>query len=108
MKKKPSLDEFPMDDDDEPIAAKAQKTLQVGAAVQIQTDALDIDGDPVPFTEGNVCEIDHSTEPPRIWVESADGEYDVWLHETVLEVKTASRSSTKSPAKNSNQLTLFG
>lgn len=124
-KKKPSLDDFPTDDDDtlevrKPIPPPKPKpapqitpfALKVGASVTLKADAFDVDGDALHFTDGRICEIDTDTQPPRIWVESADGDYDVWVHAEAI-VQPEDLSQFEKPVgmgvpDKEGQLTLFG
>ena len=127
-KKKPSLDDFPTDDEDDipevrkPIPPPQPKSasekvplkLKVGASVTLKADAVDVDGDAIDFTHGRICEIDTNSQPPRIWVESADGEYDVWVHEdAIVQPQTDDLSQFEKPVgmgvpDKEGQLTLFG
>lgn len=63
----PSLFDVP---DDDP-----QPTLAAGANVTWAEDVTDTDGDPVRFTHGCIVEIDGQAA----WVESPDGNDDLWL-----------------------------
>jgi hypothetical protein len=127
-KKKPSLDDFPTDDEDDvpharkpippstPTTAPQQTmfTLKVGTSVTLKADAIDVDGDAIDFTDGRICEIDTNSKPPRIWVESVDGVYDVWVHEdAIVQPETDDLSEFEKPVgmgvpDKEGQLTLFG
>lgn len=130
--RKLSLDDFPEDDEVDvleteqeadmeimPVASASiqsvESGLKVGDMVNLPEDAKDIDGEPVPFTTGKVVEIDLSANPPRVWLESEDGEEDVWLP---LETFTSSKGSDNdcsafekpmgmSIPKKEGQLSLF-
>lgn len=90
--------------------------LKVGDAVQIPNGTKDMDGDLVSFSSGKVVEIDSSETVPRVWVESTDGEEDVWLpFETFAYSKapTNDLSAFEKPIgmgvpNKEGQLTLFG
>jgi len=53
--------------------------LQVGQHVHLTPGATDTDGDPVAFSTGRIVEIDDGEQPTRVWIESLDGENDVWV-----------------------------
>ena len=63
--------------------------LSVGQTVHLTAGATDTDGDVIPFNGGRIVEIDASDEPPRVWVESADGDNDVWVSAPFLQPLTA-------------------
>jgi hypothetical protein len=127
-KKKPSLDDFPEDDMNEvrptkretplPAPAPQQPTaLKVGDTVAIPDGTQDVDGESVSFSTGRIVEIDTSEAVPRVWVESVDGEEDVWLPLAVLtsrQMPTADElSAFEKPIgmgipNKEGQLTLFG
>ena len=52
------------------------------------------------FDEGNICEIDGDTA----WVESLDGEYDVWVDVVHL---TSVTGKSRKLNKSTSQMTLF-
>ena len=127
-KKKPSLDDFPEDDGEEvrppkremPPSAQAQQksaALKVGDSVTIQDGTQDMDGEPVPFSTGRIVEIDSSEAVSRVWVESVDGEEDVWLPLAVLtsrqmpandELSAFEKPIGMGIPNKAGQLTLFG
>lgn len=57
---------------------------QVGDTVPLLSDAQDVDGDPVPFDVGRIVEIDDQPDGVRLWLESLDGQADVWVDPTQL------------------------
>lgn len=104
-KRKASLNDIPEDDSPPQIPKVSLKatqpnTLAVGQRVEIAEGATDVDGDALEFYEGNICEIDEATA----WVESLDGEYDVWLNVAHL---TPITGNPRKLNKSTNQLTLF-
>jgi hypothetical protein len=116
-KKKVTLDDFPDDESvwggDDSVELSAEHTAQsnlttvptnsihVGMTITLEPEAVDVDGDPVPFESGRVLEIDHDAESPRVWIESNDGEQDVWMNLVDVEaVATSVRSADE-------QLNLF-
>ena len=99
-KRKVSLDDIP-EDDETPMSQPEPIALAVGQRVQITTDATDVDGEPLEFDEGNICEIDDATA----WVESLDGEYDVWVNVAHL---TPITGKSRTLNKSTSQMTLFG
>jgi len=54
-------------------------TWQVGDTVPLEPDAVDEDGESVPFAVGRIVEIDAGDAGPRLWLESPDGDCDVWV-----------------------------
>jgi hypothetical protein len=82
-----TLTDFVQPGTDEPVTkTNAEATeddtpdeLKVGQTVRLSTDAVDTDGEAVPFDVGRVVEVDTSEDPPRVWLESDDGEQDVWV-----------------------------
>jgi len=54
-------------------------TWQVGDTVPLVPEAVDEDGEPVPFDVGHIVEIDAGDAGPRLWLESPDGDHDVWV-----------------------------
>jgi hypothetical protein len=66
---------------------KKSVSVQVGDMVNLSAGAVDADGDPVPFQQGRIVEIDHDAESPRVWLESMDGEQDAWVKLADLEAK---------------------
>jgi hypothetical protein len=127
-KKKLSLDDFPEDDADEvrptkrempsTVPAPQQPTaLKVGDTVAIPAGTQDMDAEPVPFSTGRIVEIDSSEAVPRVWVESVDGEEDVWLSLAVLtsrqtptddELSAFEKPIGMGIPNKEGQLTLFG
>ena len=53
--------------------------LRVGQSVHLKVGATDTDGDVISFNVGRIVEIDDSDEPIRVWIESPDGDNDVWV-----------------------------
>jgi len=53
--------------------------LHVGQTVHLTAGATDTDGDVISFNVGRIVEIDDSDEPIRVWIESPDGDNDVWV-----------------------------
>lgn len=105
-KRKVSLNDIPEDDVPPHIPQVSPKVTQpsalaVGQRVEIAEGATDTDGDALEFTEGNICEIDEATA----WVESLDGEYDVWVNVAHLTPMTG---KSRKLNKSTSQLTLFG
>jgi hypothetical protein len=90
--------------------------LKVGDTVEIPDGTLDTDGELVPFNTGKVVEIDLSANPPRVWLESSDGEEDVWLSLAALTKQKAPANDLSAFEKpigmgvpnKEGQLTLFG
>lgn len=104
-KRKVSLDDIPEDVDDTPTSqpeseASEPMVLAVSQRVTIADDVTDVDGDPLEFDEGNICEIDGDIA----WVESLDGEYDVWVNVAHLTPVTG---KSRQLNKSTSQLTLF-
>jgi hypothetical protein len=63
--------------------------FSVGQRVHLTAGATDIDGDSIGFNVGRIVEIDESEQPVRVWVESTDGENDVWISAQYLQPLTA-------------------
>jgi hypothetical protein len=85
-KKKVSLADFPEDAPVEGHIVPVQPVspnLQIGMEVSIGQELLDVDGEAVPFQIGRVLEID-TTTPTWVWLESLDGQHDVWVWLTDL------------------------
>jgi hypothetical protein len=61
-------------------------TWQVGQTLTLVSHAHDVDGDPVPFEAGKLVEVDTSVIPLRLWLESADGQHDVWINPDQITV----------------------
>lgn len=72
-------------DEDADQAIGSFTRLQVGQSVHLTAGATDTDGDVIPFNVGRIVEIDSSDEPPRVWVESADGDHDIWVSASFLQ-----------------------
>jgi hypothetical protein len=98
------------------VAQNPTTGLKVGDTVEISDGTLDMDGELVPFNTGKVVEIDLSANPPRVWLESSDGEEDVWLPLATLTNSKASANDLSAFEKpigmgvpnKEGQLTLFG
>jgi hypothetical protein len=142
-KKKISLDDFPEDDEaedetdgDEAASLETEETalvetvqvsnaafaqspttdMKVGDTLKLPEGAKDVDGDIVLFSTGKVVELDLSANPPRVWLESEDGEEDVWLPLTAFTKGEALANDLSAFEKligrgvpnKEGQLTLFG
>jgi hypothetical protein len=98
-------------------ATQQPTALKVGDSVAIPDGTQDMDGEPVPFSTGRIVEIDSSEAVPRVWVESVDGEEDVWLPLAVLishqtpaadELSAFEKPIGMGIPNKEGQLTLFG
>jgi hypothetical protein len=78
-KKKVSFNDLPLFADDPAPTRRTfspvNSPLTVGACVELPADACDVDGDPIGFSPARIVEIQDS----RVWLESLDGEHDVWI-----------------------------
>jgi len=71
--------------------AEAEISLTIGMTIQLMEGATDTDGDPVAFNTGRIVEIDDSEQPLRVWIESLDGENDVWVSADHIQPLTTAR-----------------
>jgi hypothetical protein len=98
------------------VAQNPTTGMKVGDTLKLPEGAKDMDGELVPFTTGKVVEIDLSANPPRVWLESEDGEEDVWLPLAALTKRNVPANDLSAFEKpigmgipnKEGQLTLFG